>query len=196
MLLCVDPTQAEADLLAGALACPHRRCDGQLGPWGHARARRTRVSPGRVEAHRPRRARCRSCRRTQVLLWARSYPRRPDAVEVVGAALVKASDGLGYRQVAAEVGLPASTVRGWLQRARANADAVRSAATRAVHALDANAGAIHPSGSALGDMLEAVGRAIAAAIRRVGPTAAPWQLGVVITGAGILSRDPPRAWVL
>ena len=50
-----------------------------------------RVAGGRTEAHRPRRACCRSCRRTQVLAWARTYPRRPDPVETLGSALVVAA---------------------------------------------------------------------------------------------------------
>lgn len=194
MLLCLDPSRAATDLTAGQLACPRHGCEGRLGPWGHARPRRVRIAAGRVELHRPRRARCRVCRRTQVLLWARSYPRRPDAVEVVASALVGGASGHGYRWVAEHVGLPPTTVRGWLQRARANSEAVRVAATAAVYALDASAGPIAPTGSELGDMLEAVGRAIAAAIRRVGPVGSPWQIGVVLTGAGILARRPPGSW--
>jgi hypothetical protein len=194
MLLFHDPSTAAADLAAGGLACPHRGCDGRLAPWGHARIRRVRVAPGRTEAHRPRRGRCRLCRRTQVLAWARSYPRRPDSVETVGAALLAAASGLGYRRVAALVERPATTVRGWLQRARANSDTVRADATVAVHALDPNAVPIPPTKSPLGDMLDAVGRAGDAAVRRFGPHAAPWQLATVITAAGILAAVPSPRW--
>ena len=190
MLLCVDPSQAETDLVGGALSCPHQGCGGVLGPWGHARWRRTRVAPGNVDAHRPRRARCRSCQRSQVLVWARSYPRRADAVEVVGTALLKATQGQGHRQIAAKLGVPATTVRDWLRRARRNAEPVRTDATAALIALDPNPATINPTGSALGDMLNAVGLAIAAALRRFGSQPAPWQLGVVLTRAAILS---PRA---
>lgn len=193
MLLFHDPSTAAAELATSALACPHRGCDGRLGPWGHARLRRVRVGPGHTEAHRPRRARCRSCGRTQVLAWTRSFPRRADAVERVGSALVAAVGGLGYRRVAEQVGVPATTVRGWLQRARANSDIVRAEATVAVHALDPSAGSVSPTGSALGDMLDAVARAVAAAVRRFGPGPAPWQLAVVVTRGAILAPRPRRA---
>lgn len=194
MLLFHDPSTAATELAAGDLRCPHRGCGGVLAPWGHARWRRVRLPGGGTEAHRPRRTRCRSCGCTQVLAWARSYPRRPDPVETVGAALVAAVAGLGYRQIAQRVDVPATTVRGWVQRARANSEAVRADATAAFHALDPNAGAMNPTGSPLGDMLEAVGCALAAAIRRFGPHPAPWQLATVITGAGILTPQPQRRW--
>ena len=41
-------------------------------------------------------------------------------------------------------------------------------------------------------MLDAVGRALAAAVRRFGPVPAPWQLAVVITGGAILACGGPR----
>ncbi len=50
--------------------------------------------------------------------------------------LLAVADGLGHRLVAASVGLPAMTVRGWLRRARLNAERVRASATTALHALD------------------------------------------------------------
>lgn len=194
MLLCHDPSTAAADLAAGQLTCPHRGCEGRLGPWGHARVRRVRLPAGRTEALRPRRARCRSCRRTQVLAWTRTYPRRPDTVEIVGSALVAAASGLSYRRVAELVDLPATTVRGWIRRARANSPTVEADATAAAHALDPNAAFAKPTGSPLGDMLEAVGRALSAAIRRIGPHRAPWQLATVITAGGILAVRPTPHW--
>lgn len=194
MLLCLDPSAAAADLAAGALACPRWGCEGRLGPWGHARPRWVRIAPSRRESHRPRRARCRSCGRTQVLVWARSHPRRVDAVETVGAALLASVSGLSDRAVAEQLGLPATTVRDWLRRARVNANAVQAEATAAVLALDANVTRIEPVGSALGDMLTTVGIAASAARRRFGPIAPTWQLATVITGAGILAARPPRKW--
>ncbi len=86
-----------------------------------------------------------------MIVPARSYPRRPDTAEVVGTALVAASTGLGHRRVAELAELPATTVRGWLRRARANSEAVRVDATVAVHALDPEAAPLSPTGSALGD---------------------------------------------
>ena len=72
----------------------------------------------------------------EVLAWTRSYPRRPDSVETVATALLAAMSGLGYRRDAERVDVPATTIRGWLQRARANSEIVRVDATMAVHALD------------------------------------------------------------
>ena len=158
-----------------------------LGPWGYARTRRLRLGPGRTHAHTPRRARCRTCQRTHVLAPATNYPRRPDSAETVGAALLGAVRGLGYRRVADEVGVPATTVRGWLQRARANSETIRVNATLAASVLDPMLGPIQPKGSPLADMVEAVGVAVAARVRRLGPGAPPWQLALIITVGGILA---------
>jgi len=45
-------------------------------------------------------------------------PRRADAAEVVGAALVAKADGRGWRRIAAELDRPPATVRRWLRAAR------------------------------------------------------------------------------
>ncbi|MGI8686873.1 MAG: helix-turn-helix domain-containing protein [Acidimicrobiales bacterium] len=194
MLLTHDPAATAARLESGSLACPVNRCGGQLAPWGHARSRALRLGSGRGEAHTPRRARCRACRRTQVLVPTRSYPRHPDTVETVGLALLAAAGGLGHRRVAKLVGLPATTVRGWLRRARTNADAVRSDATVATCRLDPMAGPFDPTPSPLGDMLDAVGRAVQAWVLLFGPVPAPWQVAVTITRAAILAPVPRPRW--
>jgi hypothetical protein len=46
-----------------------------------------------------------------------------------------------------------------------------------------------PAGSPLGDALQALGAAVAAAIRRLGPIAAPWPLAAVVS-AGLLGPLP------
>ena len=72
---------------AGRVRCPV--CDGPLRPWGHARARLVRRSPGSLPRWwRPRRTWCRACASTHVLLPAELLTRRRDSVEVIGAALV------------------------------------------------------------------------------------------------------------
>lgn len=190
MLLVLDPSTAAVDLAAGKLVCRDNGCDGTLRPWGHARTRWLRLGPGRTEAHTPRRARCRACRRTHVLVPTRGFPRRPDTVETVGAALLGALDGLGFRRIAEQVNVPATTVRGWLQRARTNSETIRANAVIAGAALDPMAAKIGPTGTPLGDMVEAVGLAVAAYIRRLGPGPPPWQLALAITGAGILAPRP------
>ena len=56
------------------------------GPVGVRAGRAVRLRGGRVTRLRPRRARCRSCRRTRILLPAWCAPRRADGIEVIGAA--------------------------------------------------------------------------------------------------------------
>jgi hypothetical protein len=115
-------------------------------------------------------------------------------VETVGSALLAAVSGLSYQRVADLVDLPATTVRGWIRRAKANSATVLADATAAVCARDADPVPGKPTGSLLGDMLDAVGRALNATVTRLGPHPAPWQLATVITAAGILSPHPTLHW--
>ena len=87
-----DPARVESELRSGRLSCPH--CDGELRPWGHARKRFLRARAHRV-ALRPRRARCRGCNKTSVLLPDFWLPRRADEVAVIGAALLERAAGAG-----------------------------------------------------------------------------------------------------
>jgi len=86
----------------------------------------------------------------------------------VRTALLAAVEGSGYRSIAAELGLASTTVRGWLQRARSNSEPVRQQATRWLLALDPNADPPAQTGTVLGDMVNAVGRAVATWVRRFG----------------------------
>src|SRR6516225_8853172 len=130
------------DLLAKLWGGPHEltlggvvltvNVDGALverqlaGGGGHARPRPVRVL-GRPDAELvPRRSRCRRCGATHVLLPAWCLSRRADAGAVIGAALEAAAAGAGHRTIAAGLGRPASTVRGWLRRFAARAEAVRA----------------------------------------------------------------------
>lgn len=112
----LDVDAAEADLAAGALACP--RCSGRLRPWSWAPTRRICQLDGAVVALRPRRTRCTTCGSTHLLLPAWCLPRRADAIEVVGTALIAHAAGQGHRRIAAELGRPVSTVRRWLRAVR------------------------------------------------------------------------------
>jgi hypothetical protein len=118
MITVVDPDAARAALAAGELACPQPDCGGRLRPWSKARSRRVRGSDGIEVRLRPDRAKCRSCRRSHVLLPTQYLPRRGYDMHVIGAALLEAAEGAGYRRVAAAVGVPAGTVRGWLTSVR------------------------------------------------------------------------------
>ena len=116
MIMVVDAGQAETDLAAGTLRCP-RCAGGRLRPWSWAAERLVRRLDGTTARVRPRRARCRSCRVTQVLLPGWCLPRRADAADVVGTALLAHASGAGYRTIAAKLGRPPATVRRWLRAA-------------------------------------------------------------------------------
>jgi hypothetical protein len=117
-----DRGVVERQLAGGELACPS--CGGVLGGWGHGAVRRVRVLDGPAVRLHPRRSRCRSCRATHVLLPAWCLLRRADAAAVIGAALAEAAGGGGFRKIARMLGRPVETVRGWLRRFAARAEAV------------------------------------------------------------------------
>jgi hypothetical protein len=118
-----DGALVERQLAGGELACPG--CGGVRGGGGHARPRPVRVLDGPDAGLVPRRSRCRQCGATHVLLPAWCLARRADAGAVIGAALEAAGAGAGHRTIAAGLGRPASTVRGWLRRFAARAEQVR-----------------------------------------------------------------------
>lgn len=102
-----------AAMVTGRLRCSC--CDGRLRPWGYARLRWFR-DRGRYQRIRPRRGRCIECRRTHVVLPDWMLLRRLDRVEVIGAALTASAGGVGSRTIGRRLGLPATTVRGWVRR--------------------------------------------------------------------------------
>ena len=192
MLLCLDLPVAHQRLTSGDLRCPHAGCTGQLRPWGSARARTVRVRSDAVEQYIPRRARCHACRGTHVLASARTFPHRPDTATTVGAALLASISGLGHRRVADQLGLPATTVRGWLRRARANQHETWSTTTRRAIELDPMTDPFTPAEPPLVAVVGAVGQAIAAYVRRLGPVAEPWNVAVLATHGRLLAPPDPR----
>lgn len=181
----------ECLLASGALSCPG--CGGPLGPWGFARERVVRTLTASLLL-RPRRARCRQCLSTHVLLDAACLPRRRDGAEVIGRALLEHAAGRGHRPIAAQLQRPAATVRGWLRAAKGQAQALRACATRWAWTLSPALGPIPPAGSALGDAVEAVAQAARAWVLRFGPSRGAWELAGVMCGGGLLSgplRGPP-----
>src|SRR4029077_15361233 len=117
----VDPVRVESRLAAGEIGCP--RCgEGVRAGWGRARARWIEGLAGSL---RPRRARCRSCRATHVLLPVTVLLRRAYAAERIWAALSARSNGAGHRRIGAALSMPAATVRGWLRRAARRLEAIR-----------------------------------------------------------------------
>ena len=113
----VDPVRVESRLAAGEIGCPD--CGGVLGGWGHARVRRI---AGLANPVRPRRARCRACAVTHVLLPVTMLLRRAYAAECIWAALTARAEGFGHRRIGTSQGVPAATVRSWLRRAAGRLD--------------------------------------------------------------------------
>jgi hypothetical protein len=192
-----DVVEVERRLRAGKLVCP---CGaGRLAPWGHARRRSVRG----VGVLRPRRARCGACRVTHVLLAVSGLLRRADAVEVVGAALTAKAAGQGHRRIAARLGLPASTVQGWLRAFARDAEGIRAVFTALLAELDPLTGPIRPAGSVFADAVEVIGVVAAAARRRLGVVGAvsAWQLASAVTGGRLLIMAGPAqsintSWLL
>jgi len=111
---------------------------------------------------------------THVLISTDTLLRRRDLAEVIGVALVAKATGLGYRRAAAGlVGVTAWTVRNWLRRFAVNAESVRVWFTVLAHDLDTMLAPIAPSGTVVGDAVEAVAVAARAASLRLAPVA-PW----------------------
>ena len=138
-----DVAAVESSLVDGLLVCLH--CQGVLAPWGSARPRSIRHGVGgkqRVLWHHPRRARCTACRATHVLLPVVLAARRADSADVIAQAVGdKAALGVGHRTIAACLGRPVSTVRGWLRSFAASAGQITERFTllAARHAVDAAA---------------------------------------------------------
>jgi hypothetical protein len=190
LAMTVDPSVVEADLAAGRLCCPG--CGGRLAGWGYAREREVRMLDG-VRSLRPRRACCGACEKTHVLLPAWSVPRRRDGAEVIGSALLANAEGAGHRTIAARLGRPPGTVRGWLRAFARRAETLRAAAVRWTQALNLAREPARAAGSPLADAVEAIGSAVRECRLQLGIRAGPWELAVALTG-GLLCdaarRDP------
>jgi len=178
-----DSVEVERLLLGGGLSCPS--CSGALRAWGYARWRSSRGEHGDVR-HRPRRAICSACGSTHVLLSATWLLRRADGVAVIGAALLAKATGAGHRRIAAVLGRPFSTVRGWLRRFTIRAEGIRVVFTGLLHGLDPEAAPLLPRGSGFADAVEALGRAGAAAVVRLSP-GSPWEFASRASGGLLLA---------
>jgi transposase-like protein len=190
VLIVLDEEDAERHLAAASISCPSCT-SGRLRPWGYARTRFLRCLGGVRRSVRPRRARCRDCAATHVLLPADVLARHADTVEVVITALLAHQAGAGHRRIAADLDVSVDTVRSWLRRVTARAEWLRKRATVSAYELDAMLPPIEPTGSALGDALAALGVAAAARRRRIGGTASPWQLIGLASGGRLLAPVSP-----
>ena len=185
LIVCAEQARVEAELVDGLLACPS--CREVLGPWGHARERVLRCRSGdRLLV--PRRARCRGCLGTHVLLPEVVLLRRQDEVAVIGEAIEANVAGEGCRPIGARLGVPADTVRGWLRRFVGRAELIRALFTRCAVALDPMLGSVWPAGSAVADALEAVAVAARAWVLRFGRRPV-WRIVSRLSAGGLLSRN-------
>jgi hypothetical protein len=187
-----DAAAVERRLVGGRLACPG--CSGVLAGWGYARARSVRGLGGVVRL-RPRRSRCSGCGVSHVLLPVALLLRRADLAVVVGSALAAKAGGVGYRRIAAGLGRPVETVRGWLRRFAGRVEAVRVVFTVLLRAVAADPVMPAPAGDAWADAVAAVGAAAAAAAGRFVMGAVPvWHWAAAVSGGRLLAPGwPPQS---
>jgi hypothetical protein len=193
LMVGVDQVAVESDLIEGRLACPY--CEGELRPWWFARARKLRDGEDDLRI-RPRRAICHGCRTTHVLLPVAGLLRRRDLAEVIGRALVTWVAGTGHRAIAGSLGIPPTTVRGWLRRLAERAEPLRAHFTRLAFWLDPSLGPVVPRASPEADALEAIVLAAQGAVRRFGP-APVWWFASGATGGRLLANTSspfPAPW--
>ena len=187
----VDPVRVESRLAAGQIGCPG--CGGVLGGWGYGRAR---TIAGLADPVRPRRARCRACAVTHVLLPATMLFRRAYAAEWVWASLRARARGWGRRRIGAEFLVPAATVRGWLRRAAKLLEPIRVWFVQL--AVTAGVDVMIPDGSGCPwrDVLAAVELATTVIRRRFGPVGlvgevTPPRVAVVASGGRLRAPGWP-----
>jgi len=188
MTVGLDAAEVESDLCAGLVGCPVSGCGAALGPWGWSLERLVRG----VGWLRPRRGRCRGCRRTQVLLPASVLLRRADAVTVVGAALLAKAGGSGHRPIAVLLNVPASTVRGWLRRIGAVVERVLAVLAVAAAELGTEFTPPAATGGPVAAVVELLGALAAGVARRLGGSCSPWRLAAVLTGGRLLAPTGPE----
>lgn len=190
----VSPVRVEMRLAEGGIACPG--CGAGLRPWGWSGRRVVRDLRGLRLELTPRRSRCPGCGATHVLLPVTVFLRRADAAVVIGAALVARAAGAGHRRIAAALGLPDQTVRGWLRRFAGRAGAVREVLTvLLVQVMPADPVLPEPWGEGFADAVAAV-LAVAGAITARWPGMAllsPWQAVVALSGGLLLTPGWPRS---
>jgi hypothetical protein len=182
----VDEEAARRALAAGVLRCP---CGGRLRRWGHARPRTVRELANRTRLVQPDRGRCRACGTTHVVLAAELLRGRAYTIGVIGAALVGASRGEGHRRLARRLTVPAGTARGWLRRARANAEDLHRLAVTTVVSIDQELlPASAPCLDRVGQAVAALAAAALAIVRRFGGDERNlWPVIVTLTRGRLLA---------
>jgi hypothetical protein len=118
-----------------------------------------------------------------VLLPGTVLPRRADTTAVIGTALLASTRGGGHRRIAADLARPAITVRRWLRAVRGeHAEWLRAAAIDRLAQLDRDIiSTLAPTGSRLGDALNALAAAALTQQTRLAPHVPVWDLVAAIT---------------
>jgi hypothetical protein len=134
---------------------------------------------------------------THVLLPVSALLRRADTAAVIVSALAaKARCGFGFRRIAADLGRPGETVRGWLRRFAERAEAVRSVFTVWLRAVDPDPVMPDAAGGVFADAVTVIA-AVAAAIRRrfALPPVSLAETAVAVSGGRLLAPGWPGEWV-
>lgn len=141
-----------------------------------------------------RRARCRPCRASHVLVPSFCLVGRLDVVEVVGEVITEVVGGAsGVRPVAARLGVPHTTARDWVRRFCRRASVL--AAGFAALAVELTGWAPTLGGGSGRDALDAIGAAFAAARSRAGPwSATRWVFAALVTGGRLLGTNTNPPW--
>jgi hypothetical protein len=134
-----------------------------------------------------------------VLLPASVLLRRADAAAVIGAALLARAGGAGHRRIAVLLGVPSSTVRGWLRRIVVVAERVLAVLAAAAAQLGSEFVAPAPTADPVAAVAEMLGALAAAMARRLGGSCPPWRLATILTGGRLLAAGGPdlvSGWAL
>jgi hypothetical protein len=128
-----------------------------------------------------------------VLLPVVALVRRADLAEVIGVALVAKARGLGVRRIAAGLGRPVGTVRGWLRRFAGRAGRVRVLFTGLLVGVGVDPVVPGPAGSVFADAVAAVLGAAGAVAARwpVLGVVSPWRAASAVTNGLLLAPALP-----
>lgn len=132
-----------------------------------------------------------------MLLPVSGLLRRLDLAEVIGAALLARARSQSLRQIAAWLGVPLSTVRGWLDRFMKRAVLIAGHFARLAAWLEPGAAVAEPRGSPLERAVAAIGLAAVAAARRLGAHTGPFEFASGATGGRLLCNTNapfPAPW--
>lgn len=117
-----------------------------------------------------------------------------DLASAIGTALAMGAAGRGHRPIAVLLGVPETTVRGWLRRLRARGAGLRALFVRLALQLGAPTGRSPPLKGVLAWLLDAIATAHRVARQRLGAAVCEcvWSfLSAVSGGAWLANTDAP-----